>query len=421
MNTKLKIILPIVITSILLSTSICIAAVNIDEKFLKSNTGNSSIFLPVERLIEIIENIRLDDGSHPKIVGWQRKGNSYSFTFIAARKIVLNFRHLMNQGGEWSSISALADGKPIDALALIMQIKSMPRDKTKSEIENEIRAQKEKLRIEKEAYTNLPGEYRMYKYSGSHGIDHQLFVTTNNSKVKMESNYDCAILEKEVPITKTKDSFVAEFNEQACKISATFVINYNNPSQGSIFLYERGDCTSVCNQMPPTQNCCPVNKVDNSFIVKAEQAKGKGDYVSALEIYQNEHNAPEASYMLGLMYLEGDGVKQDYDKAASYFYDASDRGSSNATVKLINLATSNKLSELRYDSDPDVNIERLLEIGADQGHSQLQYLYAIKLYNKAKHETDRKDIIINRAYLYLTKSAKKGYKDAVELLSKIQK
>ena len=415
-----QLIISLLILSLLVN--VCIAAVSLDAKFLKSNTGSSSVYLPVEQLVEIIENVKLDDGSHPKIIGWQRKGNSYTFTFIAAKKIVLNFKHLINQGGEWSSISALADGKPIDALALIMQIISMPRNKTKSEIENEVRAQKEKARIEKEAYVNLPGEYRKYKYSSDGGIDHQLFVTLNDRKVKMESNYDCQILEKEVPITKVKDTFVAEYNEQACKITATFYINDSEPSKGSIILRNRGDCSAVCNKMPPTDNCCPVIKVDNSFIAKAAQAKEKGDYVTALEIYQNERNAPEAGLLLGRMYLKGEGVKQDYDRAISYFYRASERGNANATVELINLVADNKVdpNTSSYGSLAS-DIDKLYKLAANQGHSQIQYLYAIKLYNKAKIETDRedKDKIIDSAYMYLKKSAKKGYKDAIELLSKI--
>ena len=121
----------------LLSVNICSAAVQLDEKFLQSTTGNSSVSVQVERFIEDIKNIRLNDGSHPKISGWQRKGNIYTFSFTTPTKIVLKFEHLVNQGGGWSSISAFEDGQPINAAALIMQITSMPRDKTKFDIEDE--------------------------------------------------------------------------------------------------------------------------------------------------------------------------------------------------------------------------------------------------------------------------------------------
>jgi TPR repeat protein len=120
-----------------LTTNVSAAAVQLDEKFLKSNTGNSSVYLPVERLIEVIKNIKLNNGTHPKILGWQRKGNVYSFTFVTSTKTVLKFEHLINQGGDWSSISAIEDGNPINPLSLIMQIISMPRDKTKFDIVDE--------------------------------------------------------------------------------------------------------------------------------------------------------------------------------------------------------------------------------------------------------------------------------------------
>ena len=125
---------------LLLSDNFCIAAVQLDEKFLQSSTGNSSVSVQVERFIEDIKNIRLNDGSHPKILGWQRKGNLYTFSFTTPTKIVLKFEHLVNQGGGWSSISAFEDGQPINAAALIMQISSMPRDKTKFDVVDEQKA-----------------------------------------------------------------------------------------------------------------------------------------------------------------------------------------------------------------------------------------------------------------------------------------
>lgn len=134
-TTFIRILIVSIIT--LLIVNICNAATQLDDKFLKSNTGNSSVYVEVDRLIEMIKNLKLDDGRHPKIVGWDRKGNSYTFTFIAESKVVLKFTHLLNTGGNWSSIAATSDGKPINAAELIMQITSMPRDKTRFDVEDD--------------------------------------------------------------------------------------------------------------------------------------------------------------------------------------------------------------------------------------------------------------------------------------------
>ena len=66
------------------------------------------------------------------------------FHFHTDSKVVLKFKYLLVTGGSWSSIAATADGKPMNALAFIMQVSSMPRDKTKFDIADEQRALEKK-------------------------------------------------------------------------------------------------------------------------------------------------------------------------------------------------------------------------------------------------------------------------------------
>lgn len=166
MYSKTSVHFIILLSILLLSINICIASVQLDENFLKSNAGNSSVWTPVDELIETIKVVKLNDGKHPKIIGWTRKGNIYTFAFVAGKKIVLKFEHLVNRGGQWSSISATEDGKAINALALIMQIISMPRDKTRFDTANEQKAkaaqEKREIELALERKTEMDQMYAVY-------------------------------------------------------------------------------------------------------------------------------------------------------------------------------------------------------------------------------------------------------------------
>lgn len=217
---------------LLLSVNFCIAAVQLDEKFLQSSTGNSSVSVQVERFIEDIKNMKLNDGSHPKILGWQRKGNLYTFSFTTPTKIELKFEHLVNQGGGWSSILAFEDGQPINAAALIMQISSMPRDKTKFDVVDEqkaLEAEKQRaieaaLEIKKNVKLIL-GKYRDGSKEGySPSVERILTITPfSDDKVYFEF------------ISKLDDTIVCDTGKKVAGMQPS--------SFGRQLFYEEDDCS----------------------------------------------------------------------------------------------------------------------------------------------------------------------------------
>lgn len=228
----LRILIASIIT--LLSVNICVAATQLDDRFLKSNAGSSSVYVEVERLIEMIKNLKLDDGRHPKIVGWDRKGNSYTFTFITDSKVVLKFRHLLDTGGSWSSIAATSDGKPMNALAFIMQVSSMPRDKTKFDIADEQKALKEKKQRAIEAALKMKKDLKLIvgKYGdGSEGgygnppVERILTITPfSDDKVYFEFQ------------SKVDDMIVCDTGKKAASMQPSgFQQQYE-------LLYEEDDC-----------------------------------------------------------------------------------------------------------------------------------------------------------------------------------
>jgi len=412
---------------LLLSSNLAVAAVKLDESFLKSNAGNSSVWIPVEQLIEEIRSMRLGDGNHPKIIGWQRKGNNYTFTFIAANKVVLKFTHLLNTGGKWSSVTALIDGKSVDASALIMQITTSPRDKTKAELQKEVDAKKDKLLVKAMAFANLSGKYRS-TFSGESNVYRKIDVSVSGDKLSLFlPNIDCQILDRDVPITDGEKAFVADYNDPECNVKAIFSYSsYGHDKQIQVFLdfKSRGNCGYVCNDLNYLNSMFSYRKKDYSiseFFIKAMEAKKKGDFISAVEIYEKAaSNSPEASYLLGKMYLNGEGVRQNIKTAANFFCNGSEHGDANSTVEIMNLLKSKDSEDDEDFPCSPRNWNSYVEIAAKQGHAQVQYIYANQLLDKAKLEIDKstREGFIAKANFYLHKSAGGGYKEAIEQLGR---
>ena len=69
---------------------------------------------------------------------------------------------------------------------------------------------------------------------------------------------------------------------------------------------------------------------------KALNAINRGDYKTAIDIWQNLANRGNnaAQFNLGLMYFKGDGVKQNLSKAAKWFRLAATQGNAEAQLNL---------------------------------------------------------------------------------------
>ena len=251
----------------LLSVNICVAATQLDDRFLKSNAGSSSVYVEVERLVEMIKNLKLDDGRHPKIVGWDRKGNSYTFTFITDSKVVLKFKHLLDTGGSWSSIAATADGKPMNALAFIMQVSSMPRDKTKFDIADEQRALEEKQQRAIEAALKMKKDLKLIfgNYGdgsdggyGNPSVERTLTITPFSDdkvyfefKSKVDDMIVCDTGKKVAGIQPSgfQQQYELLYEEDDCNIKIDFS-RYNQGFEYYVVgsMRYRGTCQKYCNE-----------------------------------------------------------------------------------------------------------------------------------------------------------------------------
>ena len=94
------------------------------------------------------------------------------------------------------------------------------------------------------------------------------------------------------------------------------------------------------------------------------------EYSQALVNYlatHGTHGEREKQVFLGLMYLEGQGVKQDYLEASRLFKLSADQGNSNA---------QNNLGNLYYDGhgvkQDYQEAARLFKLSADQGNASAQ-------------------------------------------------
>jgi len=78
------------------------------------------------------------------------------------------------------------------------------------------------------------------------------------------------------------------------------------------------------------------DKVDKSRLQGAEAAYRKGDYKTALDMFQAmaERGNPRAQFFLGEMYLSGSGVAKDYAQALKWASAAAEQKSSDAQYTL---------------------------------------------------------------------------------------
>lgn len=251
----------VLVTSLLVFASSAKAALEIDPSFLKSNTGSSSVSMPVENLIEMIKNVRLNDNSHPKIIGWTRKDNTYTFSFKAATTIKLTFVHLLNTGGLWSSIAATSDGKPINAIKLLVDLNAMPRDKTKSELQASEKQRKEKSGSnETFYYPRIKGIYTEQIVSGGEATRSVNILEIHNGKVdfdfvsKLNDKNVCVVPVRGTSFLQDKEygNKIEITTEGKCQIKLDIVAprydHWNRDEmRTSVKVNYRGNCDEYCN------------------------------------------------------------------------------------------------------------------------------------------------------------------------------
>lgn len=129
--------------------------VKLDKSFLSSSIGEQS-GVSVQEFIEILKNVKLNNGKHPTINGWARKDNIYTLKVTTTSALKFTFEHMLNYGGEISTLYATIDGKPVNSMAALMSIISSPRDETSFDKIRKNKRRNEDLLVqqEKQAETN---------------------------------------------------------------------------------------------------------------------------------------------------------------------------------------------------------------------------------------------------------------------------
>lgn len=127
-KAKLLLTITIIVTSILTTEGFCKSKP--DSKFLKSIVGGPALTMPVEDFIEILRNVKMDNGKHPQIGKWSVKDNVYTLDIKMGEKIKLQFIHQLNYDGKSSVLNVDINGTPVNAVTFFYTIFSMPRDLT---------------------------------------------------------------------------------------------------------------------------------------------------------------------------------------------------------------------------------------------------------------------------------------------------
>lgn len=128
----------------------------------------------------------------------------------------------------------------------------------------------------------------------------------------------------------------------------------------------------------------------------------------AAKIYKRavELGSADAALRLGQLYLTGDGVKLDKNKALQLWRTAADRGYAHAQAKLAEFLEDN--------GSPHEETFRLLELAAKQGLTNAEYNVGLRYYNGRGVTRD-----LEEAKRWFGRAAAKGHDIAIPALERL--
>ena len=133
-----------------------------------------------------------------------------------------------------------------------------------------------------------------------------------------------------------------------------------------------------------------------------------GDYSAAVEILSPLANRGDirAQSMLGVMYYNGQGVKEDNAKAHALFKHAAERGDTDAQFNLANMYMYSPTLPIQVE-DRDIEAARWFFNAAQQGHSDAQYHLGLLLMAGTGVAQNP-----DEAYLWIRRAAAQDHKEA---------
>ena len=113
---------------------------------------------------------------------------------------------------------------------------------------------------------------------------------------------------------------------------------------------------------------------------EASIAYQHGDYATALRLFRSlaEQGNAKAQYLLGLMYIEGQGVPQNYDEAVKWLRLAADQGDANGQANLGVMYEKGRGVPQDYGE-----AVKWLRLAAEQGHAKAQSNLGV-MYEKGR-------------------------------------
>ncbi|HSH98611.1 MAG: tetratricopeptide repeat protein [Methylophilaceae bacterium] len=131
-------------------------------------------------------------------------------------------------------------------------------------------------------------------------------------------------------------------------------------------------------------------QADADNLSDAKAAIAKGDFVKAAKIYQEAAQAGDvkAQYNLGLMYLSGDGVKQDNAEALKWFTASANGGFAEAQYRLGVIYFRNDIVPIDY-----AEAVKWYRAAATQGHVKSQLDMGVIYYSGAVVDQDYAEAI----------------------------
>jgi TPR repeat protein len=125
-------------------------------------------------------------------------------------------------------------------------------------------------------------------------------------------------------------------------------------------------------------------------LADAKAAIGKGDFAKAAEIYQQaaQEGDVKAEYNLGLMYLNGDGVKQDNAEALKWFTASANGGFAEAQYRLGVIYFRDDIVPIDY-----AEAIKWYRAAASQGHVKSELDMGVIYYSGAVVDQDYAEAI----------------------------
>lgn len=295
-------------------------------------------------------------------------------------------------------------------------------DKTKSDFKDEFNTNKLSEHKVTDNLNNITGEYiapltdygtgisgiiKVDKSVSSGNINiNGYFSRSNPNKFSQYNNI-------KGPLKKDNNgNYYIDYLEDTCKTIFTFINGF------ILEVSSKGDCNKNIGQglefnARKFWNDKQEPAFKKQFNEKVAAAKKNKDIVTVIELLKN-NDTPESLYMLGSMYIDGDGVRRDVDKAYLYFRGSVELGYLPAIIKMINLL------QTYNDNQQEDEINQLIVKAALNNHAQCQYLLGKSYLDQSRSRNYESNNLINDAKFWLTMSSNQGYAEAINLLKTLK-